>query len=150
MPSAAKLQALSQQTSAVASEPGGSPCTEPGSGSEARPEEAQLLSLDLPPAFLDAATGQLPRMWRQLSREEPGIFEYFWSARRQPALSQQTAAVASEPSGSPSTEPGRGSEARRGGAQRRAARRLITGKEAGGGPSKAAKRRSRKKQQSAN
>ena len=98
MPSAAKLQALSQQTAAVANEPSGSPSTEPGSGSEARPEEAQLPSLDLPPAFLDAATGQLPRMWRQLSREEPGIFEYFWSARLQPALSQQT--------------PGSGSEAR--------------------------------------
>ena len=81
MPSAAKLQALSQQTAAVASEPSGSPSTEPGSGSEARPEEAQLLSLDLLPAFLDA-TGQLPRMWRQLRREEPHIFEYFWSARR--------------------------------------------------------------------
>ena len=64
----ARLQpALSQQT--------------PGSGSEARPEEAQLLSLDLLPAFLDA-TGQLPRMWRQLRREEPHIFEYFGSARR--------------------------------------------------------------------
>ena len=82
MPSAAKLQALSQQTAAVASEPSGSPSTEPGSGSEARPEEAQLLSLDLLPAFLDTATGQLPRMWRQLRREVPHIFEYFWSARR--------------------------------------------------------------------